>query len=516
LADKGAELNKRVWTLFESAGFTTKPNSASKSEESVQLSPRQNRTLDLLASIDSLGVKIIGWNKARKELKESLTVHFHDYDKLKEITGANGVLFVSSEKEVSPENKAYAEELGIRVWGKDDLDYYEVLVATIGEYAKYELIHSFGIKTNEEKLTHSTLALRIHQPFSYSNQELFLFSITPEKLLRTSVVFRKAQGSSDAYQRMVRKDRLHKIRSFVTQPDALLPPNIILHLGENVYWEEISVPDKCKDGKPTTLAKPDDYKLGVLRIPLEYASLELIDGQHRLYGFVDADPATKQSFNLVVLGMAKLSPQVRTETFVAINDNSRRVDPNLVAYLKHTENESECQQSTELMAIKLVVDLNRTTPFKGKIRLLDVGQQKITLSGFARYDLKGLISERGLLRKYYPTNESSAYLSALRLYFNVLKSIFNLQWQKPEKYIIFTNRGISAFLKLLKSILKTEGDPLDKSSLEKYLKSLKKDWNDSKWETAKLKNAYVGSQGWKNFHRDLVTSIRKTYPSFRE
>src|SRR4029077_1575337 len=134
--DKGAALNKRVWQLFETAGFATKPNSSSDAEEAVKLPGKGTpRTLDLLAEISSLGVKIIGWNKARRRLSESLTVDIHDYEKLRSLTGANGVLFVSTEKEISPENKRYAELRGMRVWGKNDLEYYETLLDTIGEYA---------------------------------------------------------------------------------------------------------------------------------------------------------------------------------------------------------------------------------------------------------------------------------------------------------------------------------------------------------------------------------------------
>ena len=112
-----------------------------------------------------------------------------------------------------------------------------------------------------------------------------------------------------------------------------------------------------------------------------------------------------------------------------------------------------CQKDNELMAIKIVYELNRTTPFKKKIRLLDVGKERITLKGFAGYDLKGLIGERGLLRKHYDHN-SNEYIKLLRIYFNILKSTFPEQWNDPEKYIIFTNKGISAFLKLLNLFLK--------------------------------------------------------------
>ena len=84
---------------------------------------------------------------------------------------------------------------------------------------------------------------------------------------------------------------------------------------------------------------------------------------------------------------------------MAINDNARRMDPNLVAYLKLTDDEAACQKDSELMAIRVVFELNRTTPFQKKIRFLDIGDQKITLKGFAGYDLKGLLGERGLLRR---------------------------------------------------------------------------------------------------------------------
>jgi len=37
--DKGAALNKRVWSLFEKAGFATEPSSYSTFEHRVQLAP---------------------------------------------------------------------------------------------------------------------------------------------------------------------------------------------------------------------------------------------------------------------------------------------------------------------------------------------------------------------------------------------------------------------------------------------------------------------------------------------
>lgn len=515
MKDKGSILNERVWRLFEKAGFETKPNSNNPAEEIVSLpKSKKKRTLDLFACIRNLGVKIIGENTTTSKLRESFTTYVHDFQELMKTAKANGGLFVFTGVDISEQNIQYAEQHGIRVWGEENLYYYEAIVDAIGEYAKYEIIHSFGIETKESKGVHHVLALKICQPESQSDCELFFFTATPENLLKTCVIYRKAQGSGDAYQRMLRKSRLRKIHKFVTQKYALLPPNIIVHFGEKILWDPIPTPKKDVNNKPIHLTDSKNYELGVLKIPMEYASLELIDGQHRLYGFVKAESATKEHFNLVVLGIKELSPEKRRDTFVAINDNSRRMDANLVAYLKYTDDESECQKNPELMAIKIVVELNQIFPFKDRVRLLDMGNQKITLKGFSGYDLKGLLGKRGLLRKYHP-NESKVYLSTLRLYFGVLQSLFKKQWRNPDKYIIFTNRGISAFLKLLKSILKTCKKYLDKETVEKYLKPLKKR-RDSYWETEKLKNAFVGSKGWKDFHRELIKTIRKKYRNFKE
>jgi DGQHR domain-containing protein len=505
----------RVWNLFDNAGFNTKPNTGNKSEHVISLPSGGERTVDLLAIEEDLDVKIIGWNKATKDFKEAFSVHLHDYERLMQIEKANTVLFVSTCKEVSILDKQYAKSNGMNVWGLNDLEYYEALVDAIGHYAKYEIIHSFGISTNEEKDIKSTLALHLKQPFSHSSVDLFLFTATPQVLLKTSAVFRRVAGNKDAYQRILQKKRLNSIRKFVTQPDALLPPNIIVHFGDKVQYDPIAIPSKDMQGHPITITNRRNFELVLLSIPMEYASLEVIDGQHRLYGFAGAEADTKENFNLVVLGIANLLPDKKSKTFVAINDNARRMDPNLVAYLKLVEDEAICQTDNELMAIKVVVELSKIEPFRNKIRLLDIGDQIITLKGFVGYDLKGLIGPRGLLRKYLP-NTSGEYVKILNLYFINLIKLFPEQWKHPEKYIIFTNRGISAFLKLLKSMLKTHQAALDEDTIKTYLKPIRDKWVDSHWEIKKMKNAYVGSTGWKGFHRDLVKAVRSQYKTFQE
>lgn len=512
--DKGSALNKHVWTLFERAGFGTNPNSGSAAERSIELNSGKKRKVDLFAQEVRLGVTIIGSNKSGG-VKDSWSAHVNDWEEIRKCAKADTALFVVTGKEVSREDRQYVTDKGLCLWTEDELSYFEAVVDAIGSYAKYEIIHALGLHTKEEKDTHRVLALRLRQPTAVSHTELFLFTVCPEMLLKTCVIYRRAMGSADAYQRMLRKTRLPKIRKFVAQADAMLPTNVIVHLSDKVTIDDVSVGElRDTSKKPITLSRAHDYDLVTLNIPKEYASMELIDGQHRLYGFVSADDATRENFNLVVSGVKGLATKQRRDAFVAINDNSRRMDPNLVAYLKYTPDNALCQKDNELMAIRIVVDLNGTTPFKRAIKLLDVGEQKITLKGFSGYDLKGLLGPRGLLRKYYPTNSPSEFVQVLRMYFGTIQSLFKKEWRDADKYIIATNRGISAFLKLLKSILKTEKKQLVQKTIRQYMAALKSGFTT--WEFEQLKKTYVGSQGWKDFHRDLVKAIRRKCASFKE
>ncbi len=510
---KGEDLNLRVWKLFANAGFETNPNSADPKEHEVKLSQGKTRPVDLYARVIDLVVSIIGSNKARKKLP-SFTGHVHDLEELVQAEKASCGLFIAAEKEMLSTEREFAGQRGIRVWDETELSYYEAVVEALGPFAKYEIIHALGVPTSEQALKATTVGISLEQPRfnSPTKTEMFMFTLPAEMLLKMAVVLRKAQGSAFAYQRILSKKRLPKIGTFLGTPEAILPTNIVVHLGDDVSVEEIKSELKDIAGKKIVVSR-QDHKLVALTFPLKYGSVELIDGQHRLFGFVHASKIARENFNLVVLGMRHLEQKKRSGTFVAINDNARRVDPSLVAYLRYTDDEKVCGQNPDLMAIKIVVELNKTSPFKDQIRLFDFGKQRLTLKGLSGYDLRGLVGQQGTLRRLYPQNKSRTYILVLRKYFGVIKEQFGKEWSDPANYIIATNRGITAFLKLLRSILRFENRTLTKETSRKYIRALAKHWEDG-WETANLKKSYVGSQGWKQFHGDMVIAIQKQYKTF--
>jgi len=514
-SNKGELLNERVWRLFRASGFQTKPNENDNQEYNVKFSRKKERPIDLLAIDEELGVRIVAENTTKKNLGVGISKYITEMEEIVKKTQSDVGLLTFTEKELRDSDIEYAKSKNVYIWDKYKLDYFESIANTIGSYAKYEIIKFLNVKTDEQKVVHNILAIKLRQPFSDSEYNLYMFTANPELLLKICTVERKAQGNADAYQRMVKKSRLNQIKKFVTRQKAILPPNVILHFEDAISVEPIEIPSQDSSKKKITITNDKNCELVMLRVPTTYGSMELIDGQHRLYGFANAEPATKKEFNLVVLGLENLPDNVRKETFVSINDKAKRVDANLVAYLKYTDDENKCQKDPELMAIKVVIELSKRRIFKDRIRLIDLRNSgNITLKGFSGYDLKTLLGPNGHFRKYYP-NKSSEFITVLDLYFGIIKKKFQKEWDNPETYIISTNRGISAFLKLLKSIFKTEKKQLSKTMFEKYIGSLKKNWKES-WVIKELNNSYVGSGGWIDFHMDMVKSIKKDYSKFKE
>ena len=508
--EKGPELNRRVGNIFERAGFDSLPNSATTKEYEVVLHEK-TRPLDLYARDKSLGITIIGSNKSGG-IGGGLSSHLSDLKQLKVVANADAAILTLTGYEIDPNDRKAATAAGIHLWTEKELDYYDALTEAIRDYAKYELINSLELTTKEDKTTVNVLALRVKQPTSNSPTELFMFSMSPERLLKTCCLFRRAVGNADAYQRMVSKKRLPGIRRFVSKPDAILPTNIVVSLDAKT----VAVHDLEKAAKIENLTdKPAmltvfAHDLVMLSIPLAYGTMELLDGQHRLFGFAETAIATQQQFNLVVVGVKGLSKKQKQTTFVAINDNSRRMDPNLVAYLQYEKEDSVCQKDSKLMAIRVAVDLASRSPFKDKLRLLDLGKQTLTLKGVSGYDLKGLVGPKGELRKIFTTNLPSDYVTYLSHYFSLVRTTFKQEWDHPTEYMLATNRGVTAFLKLLKSMLANDPNTKQPDKCLKYIQALK----GFEWKSKTLQQTYVGSQGWKKFHLDLVKKIRKKYPTF--
>ena len=195
---KGTQLNQRVWRLFERAGFKTEPNSNNPAEHVVNLGAGKIRTVDLFAEISELGVRLISENTISAQLDEPITNYVHDLTDLMEAESAGAGLLVYPSKEPSPEDREYARQRRITIWGESELSYYEAVPGATGEYARYEICHALCFQTSEEKVINNVLALRFRQPAPDTpGSYLYVFTLAAQDLCDLSASPGECQGVSE-------------------------------------------------------------------------------------------------------------------------------------------------------------------------------------------------------------------------------------------------------------------------------------------------------------------------------
>jgi DGQHR domain-containing protein len=347
------------------------------------------------------------------------------------------------------------------------------------------------------------------------DNELFILGASPSVLLKIGYVYRRASGKPMAYQRILNKDRITKITEFLSTDDALLPNAIII-----AFDDDPAVQSEIK------------YENGKLYFPRKYCSAWIIDGQHRVFGFLNTrfenmdDDDPELMFELPVVAFKNLKPVWQNRTFVNINYNQKRIDPTLLCDLATALPDLQNQLTWPSL---LVSELAKMEPLKGKIKISELDEGKtLSIASFAPYGLlEGLLgydkkrrTYNGVLNKYSPfipeailedaTNQKALneQVDLLRRYFDAVKQNTCKSnprrdpWRNTVDYALLKPVGINALLLALARIMerypKLEKD-LHQDLLE-YLKPLSK---------VKFSRAFIAKQGgygWKGY-RNLANAI---------
>ncbi len=436
---------------------------------------------------------------------EENSIKEKDFNKFDEIRvcyvfGAN-----TSEEKFSQIASALAAR-NFFAWNNEALTYYKMTAGTIGKAAKYQILREFEIN-----LESSSLILEHAIQIKQGEIDMFVFGAKPHDLLRIGYVSRRASGKPDAYQRILNKDRILKISEFVNSGEALLPNAIIIAFDRE---RDVQQAIKFKDGKLQFLNK--------------YCSAWIIDGQHRVFGFLNTeheDYNDDDNFKLPIVAFRDLEPILQNRTFVSINYNQKKIDPTLL-----------CDLATELPDLKneltwpslLVTKLAKIEPLKDKVRISELHKGKpIGIPSFALYGLlEGLLGfdkkkrkYNGVLYNYAPfkpkdsadskKNKEALEKQAelLQRYFLAVKQNTSKKskkkdpWRNAKDYSLLKPTGINALLLVLARIMERYPN-LEKDirkDLGLYLKPLSK---------VRFTRRFVARQagGWKGF-RNLANVI---------
>ncbi len=213
---------------------------------------------------------------------------------------------------LSDNDKARAEHANVVLLDEQDLSYYETLIGHLGSAAKYQFFSD--LMPGKE-----VPGLRIRVPaikHKLGGTHCYTFAASPDYLLKICYVSHRQKGKAsdvDAYQRMVQKSRLRKIREYIAN-GGYFPTSILINLENRRILFEKTKQDAGSE---------DSGVLGWLDVRPAYRSAWVIDGQHRLFGYSGEARAPKS--RLGVLAFAGLRPSEQARLFIEINSKQKRV-----------------------------------------------------------------------------------------------------------------------------------------------------------------------------------------------
>ena len=255
--------------------------------------------------------------------------------------------------------KRYPETDCLHIFNEENWEYFKMLARTIESSAQYEFLASVGIQPSDvgdaslggSELTKPFLELTSKTLFSGQSNvlaDLFVVIFNPDELLRISRVLRyqgqpmaissvtPGNQQSGGYQRILVPDKLRKLREFIgNDPKVAFPTNLTLVLS-----------NECE--------KRDNH----LHIPSKYASIDVVDGQHRLFSYARCSKQVQEGANLITTAIKFDTNDVQkinkyaARTFITINGEQTKVKRDLIYLISYDVLDDKTPESIAAKILK--------------------------------------------------------------------------------------------------------------------------------------------------------------------
>jgi DNA sulfur modification protein DndB len=415
----------------------------------------------------------------RKEVFASINKYYHSHPKLK-------IRWIIATRNIEwrKADLVKAEANNIVVLKDEELNYYKKLTEHIKTASKYQLLaHIYS----QEKIH----ALDLKVPAtkgSMGGKTFYNFLIKPFDLLKVAFISHKQSRNIEdlnTYQRMLQPKRLVKIAEYVDS-GGQFPTNIVI----NIKSEKKLRFDKIQD--------VGESSFGTLYLPNHYASAWIIDGQHRLYGYVYSNRSQKgkeDKTTFPVLAYENLPQTDEAKLFVDINCEQVRVKRSLLneIYASLKWDSSDYGEKIDALCARTVIKLNTLSksPFYERITVSNTDKtyyRCLTLTSFVdglkenRYfgDHKTMFKPGVLYASYSDNLEDTLNKASdvLIHYFDLFKNELSNHWLLGDQTggFLCTNNGIRCLLRVLKEIMtyikddiKTDLDDLPAESINGHI-----------------------------------------------
>lgn len=366
-------------------------------------------------------------------------------EKYEELHGYSGTVFVFWTKNlrIKRKHKERAGKFRIALRDGFDLKYYEEAHRILANkdiitncFLKDLLLQLPGLPIFTEKLSINAKAIKT----TFGAKTLYMFPIEVEDLLKFAYVFRVELNSilGESYQRLLKEKKVRNIGTYLRE-GGYFPNNLI------------AISEEQLEFTPEEGEKPDALFIhGELQLPNKPCYLEILDGQHRLYGYSSLSDI--QDHCLWVTIVEGLSPVDKAKLFVKINKTQTPVPSDILWDL---------YQITEPTSIrgkisKFVYELNEKHPLQDLISLPRVRSLRAYLS-FSNFCYS--LGTRSRLFSQF--GHESSFMNTITAYLAEIKKDpkIRVDWNRSVKHqgkkgFILTNNSISVILRLLTKVLR--------------------------------------------------------------
>lgn len=366
--------------------------------------------------------------------------------------------------EINEENAKLARDNDIFVWGEDYLKTAESLFSIIGQLVVHYILKELG--ASAKYITDADTISQYRVPafrITVGKQQIYNFFIPAEKLLNLVYVFRLQPGNEGAYQRFISEKRIfgskkeQGITDFI-DCGGFFKTNVVCSFDLPVKFDP-----KSAGG---ILLNSSNIEFGILDIPKIYASVWVVDGQHRIYGYAGVKSELKQ-MNIGVVAYQDVNKTQQARDFIDINQKQKPVDPNYLWNLLYLTDPDSLQGAIT----KVVTELNkRSSIFKGKIFIPEKSRGSKSRYPLKLANLCNTLHDRNMLDcngrdnlykrtsdvndiKQYPDSIIDYPLSVLDQYFSLLGEVAE-KFPDWKKHFILQNNGFNVFIRVLSEVLK--------------------------------------------------------------
>ena len=440
--------------------------------------------------------------------------HFEKFKRFQEYSDQRYKIFFLyfTKHKFNPDDVTRGRFNPIRIIEPSTLNYFHKLSQNIRFSSRSDIFRFLGLKSRDigqfkSSSTSADIDTAIICPQDTTGHEkpvirLISFMLSAEFLIRNSYVLRKDSWEDDVqlYQRLIEKNRIKSIREHVAKKKITFYNNIVVSLPNNV-----SFVDSKK--RPVNLEDIHDSDGGhKVRIPDEFNSIGIVDGQHRVFAHYEGEDKLekdikplREKLHLLVTGLIfpeKMNDEERrkyeSEIFLDINSNARRVPPDVLLFIETLNSPS----SGRGIARKVLVLLNQRSVFHNLFELSLLEKSKIKIASIIKFALCRLVtiddespntlyalwkaetrkslnesSDGGLLEEYV-----WFIVNKLDLYFSALKSAYPDDWDDGASKILSTT-SINGFIMALRKSLGIIGFQSDHKYYEQAFRNLDIDFN---------------------------------------